>query len=69
MVSVSELGYLGLGVSDADAWQGLATRVFGMQVVAGEKIAATTATSMAAAFSGKGRSAILAPATLLAGSM
>jgi 2,3-dihydroxybiphenyl 1,2-dioxygenase len=36
MVGVSELGYLGLGVSDPVAWQGLATRVFGMQVVAGE---------------------------------
>ena len=36
MVSVSELGYLGLGVSDAKAWLDLTTQVFGMQVVPGD---------------------------------
>ena len=36
MVSVSELGYLGLGVSDPKAWHGVATEVFGMQVVSGD---------------------------------
>jgi extradiol dioxygenase len=36
VVSVSELGYLGLGVSDIKAWHGLATQVYGMQVVAGD---------------------------------
>jgi len=41
MVSVSELGYLGLGVSDVKAWHGLATDVFGMQVVPGENRSAS----------------------------
>jgi 2,3-dihydroxybiphenyl 1,2-dioxygenase len=36
MASVSELGYLGVGVSDAMAWQEIATSIFGMQAVAGE---------------------------------
>jgi len=36
MASVSELGYLGVGVSDVKAWHGLATDVLGMQVVPGD---------------------------------
>ncbi len=36
MASVSQLGYLGLGVSDAKAWQDLATTILGMQVVPGD---------------------------------
>lgn len=36
MASVSQLGYLGIGVSDMKAWQEAATSIFGMQVVAGD---------------------------------
>lgn len=36
MASISELGYLGVGVSDAKAWQEIATSIFGMQVVPGD---------------------------------
>jgi 2,3-dihydroxybiphenyl 1,2-dioxygenase len=36
MASVSQLGYVGLGVRDAKAWQDLATGVLGMQVVPGD---------------------------------
>ena len=36
MAKVSELGYLGVGASELAAWRGLATTVFGMQVVAGD---------------------------------
>jgi extradiol dioxygenase len=36
MVKVSELGYLGVGASDLDAWTKLATTVFGMQVISGD---------------------------------
>jgi hypothetical protein len=36
MAKVSELGYLGVGASDLAAWEGLATTVFGMQVVPGD---------------------------------
>ena len=36
MASVSELGYLGVGVSDAKAWLEIATSIFGMQVIPGD---------------------------------
>jgi 2,3-dihydroxybiphenyl 1,2-dioxygenase len=36
MASVSELGYVGIGVSDTTAWHSLATQVFGMQVIPGD---------------------------------
>jgi 2,3-dihydroxybiphenyl 1,2-dioxygenase len=36
MASVSELGYLGIGVSDLEAWQDIATSIFGMQIVPGD---------------------------------
>jgi 2,3-dihydroxybiphenyl 1,2-dioxygenase len=36
MGGVSELGYLGIGVSDLKAWQDVATSIFGMQVVPGD---------------------------------
>jgi 2,3-dihydroxybiphenyl 1,2-dioxygenase len=37
MASVSELGYLGIGVSDAKQWQDVATTIFGMEVVPGDE--------------------------------
>jgi 2,3-dihydroxybiphenyl 1,2-dioxygenase len=36
MASISQLGYVGIGTSDAKAWQDLATTVLGMQIVAGD---------------------------------
>ncbi len=36
MASVSQLGYLGIGTSDAKAWQDLATTILGLQVVPGD---------------------------------
>ena len=36
MVSVSQLGYIGIGTSDVKAWQDLATHVLGMQVIRGD---------------------------------
>jgi len=36
MASVSQLGYLGIGVSDAKAWHALATSLLGLQVVPGD---------------------------------
>ena len=36
MASVSQLGYVGIGTSDAKAWQELATNILGMQVVPGD---------------------------------
>ncbi len=36
MASVSQLGYLGIGVSDAKAWQDLASTVLGLQVIPGD---------------------------------
>jgi biphenyl-2,3-diol 1,2-dioxygenase len=36
MASVSQLGYVGVGVSDSAAWQKLATEVYGMEVVPGD---------------------------------
>ena len=36
MVSVSQLGYLGIATSDPRAWQELATGILGMQVVPGD---------------------------------
>ncbi len=36
MTSVSQLAYLGIGISDAKAWHDLATNILGMQVVPGE---------------------------------
>ena len=35
MVSVSQLGYIGIGTSDEKAWHDLATNILGMQVVPG----------------------------------
>jgi extradiol dioxygenase len=35
MASVSQLGYVGIGVNDAKAWHDLATNILGMQVVPG----------------------------------
>ncbi len=37
MTSVSQLGYLGLGISNAKAWHDLATIILGMQVVPGDE--------------------------------
>lgn len=36
MASVSQLGYLGISVSDRSAWHALATNILGMQVVPGD---------------------------------
>jgi len=36
MVSVSQLGYVGIGISDEKAWHDLATNILGMQVVPGD---------------------------------
>lgn len=36
MASVSQLGYLGVGTSNAKAWQDLATTILGLQVVPGD---------------------------------
>ncbi len=36
MASVSQLGYVGVGISDARAWHDLATNILGMQVVPGD---------------------------------
>jgi hypothetical protein len=36
MASVSQLGYLGIGTSNAKAWQDLATTILGLQVVPGD---------------------------------
>ncbi len=36
MAQISELGYLGVGVSDLAAWKRVVTTVFGMQVVPGD---------------------------------
>ncbi len=36
MASVTELGYLGIGTSNAKEWQNLATTILGMQVVPGD---------------------------------
>src|SRR5262249_21397939 len=36
MASVSQLGYVGVGTSDAKAWQDPATNILGMQVVPGD---------------------------------
>ncbi len=36
MTSVSQLGYVGIGVSDRRAWQQLATDIYGMEVVPGD---------------------------------
>jgi extradiol dioxygenase len=36
MASVSQLGYVGIGISDEKAWQDLATNILGMQVVPGD---------------------------------
>ncbi len=36
MVSVSQLGYLGFGISDAKAWHDLANDILGMQVIPGD---------------------------------
>ncbi len=41
MASVAQLGYLGIGISDAKAWQGLATSILGLQVVPGEDAGTT----------------------------
>lgn len=41
MASVSELGYLGIGVADVDAWTDLATSVFGMRATPGADGAST----------------------------
>ena len=35
MASVSQLGYLGIGTSDAKAWQDLATHILGLRVIPG----------------------------------
>ena len=37
MASVSQLGYIGIGVSDVKAWHDLATYVLGMQVIRGDE--------------------------------
>src|SRR5215467_13728046 len=37
MASVSQLGYIGIGVSDVKAWHDLATHVLGMQVIPGDQ--------------------------------
>ena len=36
MASVSQLGYLGIGISDAKAWQALAASLLGLHVVPGD---------------------------------
>jgi len=36
MASVSQLGYVGIGISDTKAWHDLATHILGMQVVPGD---------------------------------
>ncbi len=36
MANVAELGYLGVGTSDAKGWHDLATKVLGMQVIPGD---------------------------------
>ncbi len=36
MVSVSQLGYLGIGISDEKSWQDLLTNILGMQVTPGD---------------------------------
>jgi 2,3-dihydroxybiphenyl 1,2-dioxygenase len=36
MASFSQLGYVGIGTSDKKAWQDLATKILGMQVVPGD---------------------------------
>jgi len=36
MASVSQLGYIGIAVSDAKAWHGLVANILGMQVVPGD---------------------------------
>ncbi len=36
MASVSQLGYIGIGISDAKAWHDLATNILGMQVIPGD---------------------------------
>src|SRR5262245_66599710 len=36
MASVSQLGYVGVGTSDAKAWQNLATNILGLEVVPGD---------------------------------
>lgn len=36
MGTVSQLGYLGIGVSDVKAWHDLATHVLGMRVIPGD---------------------------------
>jgi 2,3-dihydroxybiphenyl 1,2-dioxygenase len=36
MSSVSQLGYIGIGISDEKAWQDLATNILGMQIVPGD---------------------------------
>ena len=36
MASVSQLGYLGIGISDVKAWQDLAASILGLQVVPGD---------------------------------
>ena len=41
VASVSQLGYLGIGTSDARAWQDLATAILGMQVVPGDDTSTT----------------------------
>ena len=41
MAKVSELGYLGIGVSDLAGWNRLASTVFGMQVVPGDTASTT----------------------------
>ena len=36
MASVSQLGYVGVGVSDSSGWKKLATQIYGMEVVSGD---------------------------------
>ena len=36
MANVTQLGYLGLGVKDGDAWKQFATNVLGFQVTTGD---------------------------------
>jgi 2,3-dihydroxybiphenyl 1,2-dioxygenase len=36
MTGITQLGYLGVGVSDGQAWKGLATNVLGLEVVPGD---------------------------------
>src|SRR3954462_3194859 len=37
MASVSQLGYIGIGAGDVNAWHNLATHVLGMQVIPGDQ--------------------------------